>query len=1838
MCSCRRRSEGADMNDTSRGPGRLRRRAEERARRKEVRRARRDGIAAREPFLRPLVPLMPLMILLVAPGASAFPVGGQVVNGSVAIGPSANNTLPITQTTGQAIVNWQAFSIGGNETVSIKQPNASAVMLNRVIGNNPSEIAGHLNATGKVFLINPAGILFAPGASVNVGSLVASTLGMSDKDFLAGNYHFVTVAGQAGGSVVNQGSIQAADGGTVAMLGARVSNSGTVSAKLGTVALGAGGDITLDFAGDGLTMLKINSPAAQALLDNSGTLAADGGQVLMSVQSADALAGTVLNQEGVVRAQSVAQRNGRIVLDGGPNGVTQVAGVLDATGGAGLTGGQIDATGQYVALPANATLDASGAAGGGRVRVGGGAGGGDLDIRNAQAIWMDPTAQMRADALQGGAGGQLIAYGAETARLYGTLSAKGGPQGGNGGAIETSGHYLDTAGAQIDASAPMGVAGTWLLDPFDVTIGLETTGGALSGGRFTPTSEGATVANGQIVAALNQGTRVIVTTQSSDPSATDAGNITVSAPITKTTGGAASLTLDASGSIIITRTANGPNPSITAEPGDGTTPGPLDIVLLANGAQTTNGSAAIRVTGVGAAAAALPVNLWTNGGNLTIGVPAVTGQISPSVALTDVNLDTRVRSAADVGDPTQRSGNLVIHGASPNGTAVSISGSILNTTTGLIDIEGTGPTLSTAAPAQGVAISSTAAVRTTIASTTGNIQIFGSGHVDPGVQITGNNIELPTTISTGSGSIDLRGVNDGLPSTTSNIDTFFPAVSLAETNLTATGTTQISVSGSTSSAASGMGFTNANVSTGTGGTIVLRASNNGTATPFSIDGTSSLLAPNGSLVLVPGSVNPVTFALIANDGTAISVFSSGAGFSIPQSLFDAVSPRIANIIVGSSTQTGSITVNAGCQPADATCAPGAATFASNLTLDNAGAGSQGIAMPVGVSVGAQTLMLSSAGAVTGGPVTANSLALNGPGSFTLTNAANQVGVLSMVGTGKVNLVSAGSLEIGGTTSSRFDSASNSVVQTFTSQETPTADVTITTTGTARSAGNIDVFSPILKNDGGDATLSLTSANSIFFAPASAKSSSGALNITLDAPLSISIGGVDSSSGDRVQIWTNGGNFIAGTRAGGTTGFDGAAVQLALADLDTRVGVTSGAAGVNSGFVTIHGVNNTPAEGNAAVSVDSATIRTSTGAIELQGQSTGPELGYGVLLTNDVPRFFGTPVASMLTSTSGNISVAGSGFGAGFDGVALFEGSSITTTGGGRIDMRGSFSGIGQGNATASGSDSYGVLLANGSIAATAANSTISVTGSTVTSDAGIGIGAVPVPPDSAIVTGPVTISTGPQGVIILRSANDGTATSLLGRSAAGSISTPGGVLIAAPASVDPSTFAVTPQNGVPITLFAPTAAGLDIDPATYTTIAPTLNTLVLGSTTQTGRITVEGTCAGNAATCAQPQRPTVLSNLTLANPATGSQGVALPFGVSMPGHTLAISSAGPVTDPNGIDAAGLLLAGNTSYTLTDPGNNVGRLAIVGAQDVTFSNPGSFDIGPLIAQTYDSATGKVTTIDGTNSSLSGSLQAESTNGGIALGIPGTPTSVNAGRTIDLVMENGEFDNAGGGKLAAGNAWHIWEASWQGETRGGLDPGGTQPNFYGCVFPGTCNWGGSVTLGSNHFVYAAQPTLTVTINSTSRLFGAANPAFTFTVTGLINGDTASGAVAAGPFSTPANANSPAGQYPVTGTFTSLVGYKLTEVPGTLTVEPIPLNNGRVFDRTGLQPLFTAQEQSFVYESNLGGIHVCVGSNQPILALQQPEGAADKLAVEWKRVRSRPNLNSCVIVNGQHGCDEF
>ncbi|MEA3066258.1 MAG: hypothetical protein QOJ27_2719, partial [Sphingomonadales bacterium] len=274
-------------------------------------------------------------------GSAAFaqnlPSGGTVTAGNAAIS-TGSNSVTVNQSSQNAAINWQSFSIGKDNNVVFVQPNSASVALNRVTGADPSVILGSLSANGKVFLVNPNGILFGKGANVNVGGLVASTLDLSDADFMAGRYTF----SGAGGAVLNQGTITA-DRGYVALLGAHVSNEGTIQANLGTVALAAGEAITLDVAGDGLLNVAIDKGAVNALVNNGGLLRADGGQVLMTAQAAGQLLRTAVNNSGIIEARTLENRNGVIKLLGDmESGTMSVAGVLDASAPDGGDGGFIE--------------------------------------------------------------------------------------------------------------------------------------------------------------------------------------------------------------------------------------------------------------------------------------------------------------------------------------------------------------------------------------------------------------------------------------------------------------------------------------------------------------------------------------------------------------------------------------------------------------------------------------------------------------------------------------------------------------------------------------------------------------------------------------------------------------------------------------------------------------------------------------------------------------------------------------------------------------------------------------------------------------------------------------------------------------------------------------------------------------------------------------------------------------------------------------------------------------------------------------------------------------------------------------------------------------------------------------------------------------------------------------------------------------------------------------------------------------------------------------------------------------------------------------------------------
>lgn len=283
--------------------------------------------------------------------AGVLPTGGQVTAGSASI-TQAGQTMTITQTSARLATDWQQFDIGRGYTVQFVQPSRSAVAFNRVIGPDVSTIQGALKANGQVFLINPNGVLFTPTAQVNVGALVASTLALSADDG-AGRTTFTgpTATTVASPAIVNQGSLQAAEGGAVALISARIDNSGSVAAPKGQVLMGAGSQVTLDLGGP--VKLSVDRGAVETWIANGGVIRADGGQVLLTSRAAGDLTRSVINHTGVTQAESLATgERGEIILFA-HDGTLQAGGSLRAPGGF------VETSGQVLAMPAGATVTAA---------------------------------------------------------------------------------------------------------------------------------------------------------------------------------------------------------------------------------------------------------------------------------------------------------------------------------------------------------------------------------------------------------------------------------------------------------------------------------------------------------------------------------------------------------------------------------------------------------------------------------------------------------------------------------------------------------------------------------------------------------------------------------------------------------------------------------------------------------------------------------------------------------------------------------------------------------------------------------------------------------------------------------------------------------------------------------------------------------------------------------------------------------------------------------------------------------------------------------------------------------------------------------------------------------------------------------------------------------------------------------------------------------------------------------------------------------------------------------------------------------------------------------------
>lgn len=415
--------------------------------------------------------LLALTIAAFFAGAQAAPTLPQVVAGQASFSQQGN-VFSITNTP-NTIINWQSFSVDAGAVTRFVQQSASSSVLNRIIGQDPSQILGALQSNGHVFLINPNGIVFGRDARVDVGGLVASSLNLSNADFLAGNKNFTAVAGA--GSVSNAGQITTSAGGQVFLVAPSVDNRGIITSPKGDVILAAGQSVRFVEAANPSMQVVVSAPADAAL--NLGQVIAQGGRI--------GIYGALVRQRGTLNANSaVLGENGNIVLKASRDATLEAGSVTSATGAG--QGGQIQLLGERVALTGDALVDASGLAGGGTLLVGGDYQGKNAQVPNAQYSYLGKDAVLRADAIESGNGGKVIVWADQATRVFGTISAQGGASKGDGGFVETSGKHMLDFHARVNLGARAGKAGTLLLDPDALVI----VGGTGDGGGTDPATAG----------------------------------------------------------------------------------------------------------------------------------------------------------------------------------------------------------------------------------------------------------------------------------------------------------------------------------------------------------------------------------------------------------------------------------------------------------------------------------------------------------------------------------------------------------------------------------------------------------------------------------------------------------------------------------------------------------------------------------------------------------------------------------------------------------------------------------------------------------------------------------------------------------------------------------------------------------------------------------------------------------------------------------------------------------------------------------------------------------------------------------------------------------------------------------------------------------------------------------------------------------------------------------------------------------------------------------------------------------------------------------------------------
>ncbi|MCC5871998.1 MAG: filamentous hemagglutinin N-terminal domain-containing protein, partial [Gammaproteobacteria bacterium] len=353
--------------------------------------------------------------------ASGLPQGGTITHGQGSISKPSATQMQIDQFSQRMAADFYSFDIAKDHGVNISQPGMESLFVGRITGESATQIFGTLTADGQVMLLNPRGVVFGEGSRVDTASLMASTLNV-DVDRVMEGMLELEFSADIAGKIINRGTLTAATGGSVTLLGDEVINEGLIVADMGRVNLASGSKAFVTFDAERLIGVQITEGAlggtgGDSAVANLGEIQAHGGQILLTAKAARDLFSMAVNNEGILRANHAQEVDGEIRLFAS-EGDTFTSGTIEATSESGR-GGSIEVLGERVAVTGG-RIDASGATGGGDIKIGG-AFQGRGDTPTASHTYVGPDAQIAADATVAGDGGEVIVWADDTTRFHGEI-------------------------------------------------------------------------------------------------------------------------------------------------------------------------------------------------------------------------------------------------------------------------------------------------------------------------------------------------------------------------------------------------------------------------------------------------------------------------------------------------------------------------------------------------------------------------------------------------------------------------------------------------------------------------------------------------------------------------------------------------------------------------------------------------------------------------------------------------------------------------------------------------------------------------------------------------------------------------------------------------------------------------------------------------------------------------------------------------------------------------------------------------------------------------------------------------------------------------------------------------------------------------------------------------------------------------------------------------------------------------------------------------------------------------------------------------------------------------